>query len=105
MKVICSYKRYTTFEPKIVSRTLNKTNNYKPYYRKYHPEVLLEENNKKNKNKTPFFEKTQTAEKYYRELLTIWVINNNLSFSLIDQDDTKAFFKNIALILKYIYRP
>lgn len=41
MTIRCTFSGYSIFKPKIISRTLNSTNNYKDHYLKKHPGIPL----------------------------------------------------------------
>lgn len=43
MLIQCTQMGCTTFLPKIISRHLSGTNNFKPHYMKYHPHIPLSE--------------------------------------------------------------
>jgi len=56
---------------------------------------------------TRFFDKpvfNQTHNKRFRNLLLEWVIKNNLSFTIIDQLETKALFSFLSLSTTQISR-
>ena len=106
MKIYCTQPG-CTYEPKIISRSLSGTNNHKSHYRKFHPNIPLSEaevnaikDPKTNaEQKKSFFDKPPTEEstnENYRRYLVEWVIKNNLSFSIVDQPETKRLFKLIA---------
>jgi hypothetical protein len=98
--VYCNQIGYTDFIPQVVNRTVLGTNNYKPYYKKFHPGIptTLEEAAKKRKetqekeNKAFFkkLEDKQTHDQRYRTLLLEFITKNNLSFDIISQPETKA---------------
>jgi hypothetical protein len=39
MTIYCNQTGCTDFKPRVVNRTLSGTNNYKPHYKKYHPDI------------------------------------------------------------------
>jgi len=104
MRIRCSQPNCITFQPKIINRTLSGTNNYKSHYQKHHPGIplsLKEEmeikatNRQKGEPAKSFFNKptaSQTHNETFRQLLLEFIIKNNLSFSLVDQPETKALF-------------
>jgi hypothetical protein len=86
----------------VINRTFSGTNNYKPHYRKYHPDIALSieevvarrkaQQDKMNKGFYMKPEEQQTHDERYRTLLLEFIIKNNLSFRIVDQLETKALF-------------
>jgi hypothetical protein len=101
MTVCCSQPGYT-LAPKMVNRSLAGTNNYKPHYEKCHPGIPITEKDAKAQaaaknaaKKHTFFEaqpSDQTYNQRHRTLLLEFITQNNLSFSLVDQEETKTLF-------------
>jgi len=103
MTISCGQPGCKDFEPKVVNRGISGTNNFKTYYQHFHPIIpccqedydeLQRELQAANPQK-PFFERpTQSLDhnQQYRLLLLEFIIKNNLSFSIVDQPETKALF-------------
>jgi hypothetical protein len=116
MRICCAQPGCEDFTPKIINRSLSGTNNYKTHYQKYHPGIPLsakEEKEikaalrRKGEPAKSFFEKPkadQTYDETFRTLLLEWIIKNNLSFSLVDQLETKALIKFLNPNAKQISR-
>jgi hypothetical protein len=106
----------TSFKPKVINRSLSGTNNYKVHYQNYHPSIPLSAKEEKELKLamrlkgTPakaFFEKpvaNQTHNEVFRTLLLEFIIKNDLSFSLVDQPETKALFDFLNLNIKQVSR-
>jgi hypothetical protein len=102
IKIYYNQPGCTDFEPRVINRTLSSTNNYKPHYRKYHPDIPLligevaarrkAQQDKINKGFYIKPEEQQTHDEQYRTLLLEFIIKNNLSFCIVDQPKTKALF-------------
>jgi hypothetical protein len=105
-----------TLAPKIINRSRSGTNNYKHHYRKEHPgiPVTLKEEKEAPAAKRAhvaqargFFEKPQseqTHDELYRSLLLEFIIKNNLSFSLVDQPETRKLFTFLSPTTKQVSR-
>jgi hypothetical protein len=113
MKIYCTVKGCTSYVPKVINRTLSGTNNYKTHYHNFHkgiPTCLEEEKLWKAANPTntkPFFrtvESEQTTNERFRDLLLLFITKNNLSFSLVDQPETRALFTFLNPSIKQISR-
>ena len=111
MTIYCTVKGCTKFIPKVIKRALSGTNNYKSHYHRWHsgiPTCLEEEDLQKAANPSqPFFrtaESEQTENERYRDLLLLFITKNNLSFSLVDQPETRALFTFLNPKIKQISR-
>ena len=116
MEIRCTQPR-CDFEPKIIPRTLSGTNNYAIHYHKKHPGIPCNENEAQllkekraaelGKLVVGLFDKSladQTHTQRFRTLLLQWIIKNNLSFSIVDQPETKELFAFLNPSLKLISR-
>jgi hypothetical protein len=93
---------------------LSGTNNYKVHYQNHYPLIPLSVKEEKELKLAiqakgipakSFFEKpitNQTHNKTFRILLLEFIIKNNLSFSLINQPETKALFAFLNPNIKHI---
>src|SRR5437763_5973281 len=113
MVITCSQIGCITYPPKVINRVLSGTNNYKLHYQKEHPGVPLSAAEAKaarartQQAKKGFFDKPateQTRDERYRTLLLEFVIKNNLSFSIVDQEETKIRFDFLSPTTKQISR-
>jgi hypothetical protein len=113
MTIYCNFKGCTKFIPKVINRALSGTNNYKTHYHNCHPGVpcsqeekdLLDSTNPKSK--IPFFKvhpTEQTEDQRFRDLLLLFITKNNLSFSLVDQPETRKLFSFLNPKIKQISR-
>jgi hypothetical protein len=116
MQIRCTQPNCNTFTPKVINRSLSGTNNYKVHYQNHHPSIPLSAKEEKElklairAKGTPaksFFEKPiadQTHNETFRTLLLEFIIKNNLSFSLVDQPETKALFAFLNPNIKHVSR-
>jgi hypothetical protein len=116
MRIRCTQPGCTEFKPRIINRSLSGTNNYKVHYQNHHPAIplsLKEETELKAAIRLKgapaksFFEKPasdQTYNETFRTLLLEFIIKNNLSFSIVDQLETKALFEFLNPSVKQISR-
>jgi hypothetical protein len=99
-------------EPKVINRSLSGTNNYKTHYKQHHKSIpctkeeadtkALETQEKKNNTFWTAPMADQSYNQRYRVLLLEFIIKNNLSFSIVDQPETKALFSFISPNIKQI---
>jgi hypothetical protein len=99
---------------KKISRSLQGTNNHKTHYQNKHPGIPLSEKEVEARAKllnqkagSEFFERPKTEQsqdELYRTLLLEFIIKNNLSFSLVDQPETRALFTFLSPNTKQISR-
>jgi hypothetical protein len=103
---------------KEVDRGLSGSNNYRTHYRNTHPGIPTSENGEqiaiayklKEQGQTAgsrFFDKPMdslTSQEKYRKLLLEFIIKNNLSFSLVDQPETRALIGLLSPNIKQISR-
>jgi hypothetical protein len=100
MTIYCNQTGCTNFKPRVVNRTLSGTNNYKPHYKKYHPDIptSVEEEQRmqrvqQDKANKQFYKKPEEEQSHnerFRTLLLEFITKNNLSFRIVDQAETKA---------------
>ena len=102
-----------SFPRKLVDRSLVGTNNYQTHYRNIHPQIPVNKKEaqaaareKLSARVLPFAQpaESQTHDERFRILLLEFIIKNNLSFSLVDQAQTKALFKHLSPDTKQISR-
>jgi hypothetical protein len=101
---------------KPIDRILYGTNNHKIHYRNKHPGIPTSVTKEKEQlkaqanasgSKTQFFDKASADQNHnqrFRNLLLEWVIKNNLSFAIVDQEETKALFSFLSPTTKQISR-
>lgn len=116
MEIRCGQPGCIAFTPKVIPRILSGTNNYKTHYKKCHPliplstqDVIDQQKQKGGANAVAqdFFSKPisdQSFTERYRILLLEFIIKNNLSFSIVDQPETKALFSFLSPNTKQISR-
>jgi hypothetical protein len=113
MTIYCNFLGCTTYKPKVVPRALHDTNNYKFHYHSQHPGVPCSLKEKALKDaanpqgKKPFFQTPatkQSKDERYRDLLLLFITKNNLSFSLVDQPETRALISFLNPTIKQISR-
>jgi hypothetical protein len=115
MEIRCTQQDCTY--TKIINRSLSGTNNYQVHYRKQHPGIpttkqeAIDAKEKRaqelGKSRVGFFDKPskeQTHNERYRTLLLQWIIKNNLSFSIVDQPETKELFGFLNPSIKLVSR-
>jgi hypothetical protein len=99
MTVYCTQEG-CTMVPKVVNRTLSGTNNYKTHYKQHHKSIPCTKEEADIRAKAAQVKKSRTFwtapmaeqshDQRYRILLLEFIIKNNLSFSIVDQPETKA---------------
>ena len=100
---------------KDTKRQISSTGNFKTHYKKHHPEIATSEAEDIKQKKqaiqsghTPtLFDKPaaqRSRNEQYRVLLLEFVIKNNLSFSIVDQPETKALLSFLSPNVKQISR-
>lgn len=113
MQITCGQKDCEDFKPKTISRHISGTNNYKSHYRQFHPNIPLSKIEAKKKiiDNAPtekFFDSKPSDFKPYdeqhRENLMLFIIENNLSFSLVDKPTTKKLISHLNPNLKHVNR-
>jgi hypothetical protein len=107
MEIRCGQLGCTEFKPKEIKRVLSGTNNWKTHYKKCHSLIATSEADYLEQLKqqerlqasgsgnAPIFSKQINEQSHFerfRILLLEFVIKNNLSFSIVDQPETKALF-------------
>ncbi|KUJ10866.1 uncharacterized protein LY89DRAFT_251644 [Mollisia scopiformis] len=113
MTISCGYPGCHDFPPKLVDRGLQSTNNYRSHYKKYHPRVpvtaveVLDVTQRTKKSDQLPSEKPveqQSHDERYRVLLLAFILKNNLSFSLVDQPETRDLISFLSPTTKQVSR-
>jgi hypothetical protein len=106
MEIRCTFVECTY--SKVIRRQLSGTNNYQIHYRKEHPGIpttqeealhAKEQRVVQQGQSKGFFDKPakeQSHNQRFRHLLLQWIIKNNLSFSIVDQPETKELFSFLS---------